>query len=182
MDFLKPSKSRFRAKILITGVSKTSDHIQIKIKTCISGQEHPGSSKDQNQNLKSMDALYTSKIKIESQNSEVGCIKDQWPYQNQDQDAKPKSGTSSILSIQKAGLKEKEWSLHLQSKDREPNQDKDVKSQSGTWRHWFSLHLQNQDREPKFGSWVCQRPVIISKSRSRCKAPAGTSSILQSHK
>jgi len=55
---LAPSKSRYRAKNPKIGVSKTSDHIQIKIKICISGQEHPGSSKDQNQNLKNMDALY----------------------------------------------------------------------------------------------------------------------------
>ena len=121
MDFLKPSKSRFRAKILITGVSKTSDHIQIKIKTCISGQEHPGSSKDQNQNLKSMDALYTSKIKIESQNSEVGCIKDQWPYQNQDQDAK--SGTSRVLQIPKFGLKDLDYLCNFKIKIESHNME-----------------------------------------------------------
>ena len=34
-----------------------------------------------------------------------------------------------------------------------------------------SLYLQNQDRELKFGSWVYQRPVTISKSRSRCQTP-----------
>ena len=32
-----------------------------------------------------------------------------------------------------------------------------------------SLHLHNQDREPKFGSWVYQRPVTISKSRLVCQ-------------
>ena len=41
------------------------------------------------------------------------------------QDAKPKSGTSSILQSPKWGLK----------------------------GHGCSLHLQNQDREPKFGTW-----------------------------
>ena len=59
---------------------------------------------------------------------------------NQDPDAKPKSGTSSILQSPKPGLK----------------------------GHGCSLHLQNQDREPKFEPRVCQRPVTISKSRSRC--------------
>ena len=33
----------------------------------------------------------------------------------------------------------------------------------------FSLHLENQDTETKFGTWVYQRPVPISKSRSRCQ-------------
>ena len=37
--------------------------------------------------------------------------------------------------------------------------------------HGCSLHLQNQDREPKLGSLVYQRPVTISKSRSRCQTP-----------
>ena len=34
-----------------------------------------------------------------------------------------------------------------------------------------SLHLQNQDRELKFRSWVYQRPVTMSKSRSTCPTP-----------
>ena len=62
---------------------------------------------------------------------------------NHDQDVKPQSGTSIILQSPKWGLK----------------------------GHGCSLHLQNQDRKPKFGSWVHQRPVTISKSRSRCKTP-----------
>ena len=70
-------------------------------------------------------------------------IKDQWPYPNQYQDAKPQSGTSSVLQSPKWGLK----------------------------GHGCSLHLQNQDREPKFGSWVYQRPLTISKSISRCQTP-----------
>ena len=47
----------------------------------------------------------------------------QWPYPYQDQDAKPHSGTSSILKSLKSGFK---W-------------------------YWSSLHLQNQNRELKFG-------------------------------
>ena len=85
----------------------------------------------------------TFKIKIESQNLEYRCTKDQWPYSNQYQDAKPQSGTSSVLQSPKWGLK----------------------------GHVCSLHLQNQDREPKFGICVYQRPVTISKSISGCQTP-----------
>ena len=88
-------------------------------------------------------AFYTFKIKIESQNYEHGCIEDHWPYLNQDQDANPQSGTSSILQSSKWGLK----------------------------GHGCSLHLQNQDREPKFGICVYQRPVTIYKSISGCQTP-----------
>ena len=78
------------------GVPKTSDYIQIKIKMPNSSQEPPASSKAPNEDLKDMDVLCTFKIKIESQNLDHGYIKDQWPYANQDRDAKPQSGTSSI--------------------------------------------------------------------------------------
>ena len=44
-----------------------------------------------------------------------GCIKDQQPYPNQDQDAKPQSGTSSVLQSPKSGLKGNRCSLHLQN-------------------------------------------------------------------
>ena len=37
------------------GVSKTGDHIQIKIKMPNSGQEHPASSKASNEDLKDME-------------------------------------------------------------------------------------------------------------------------------
>ena len=55
-------------------ISKTSDYIQIKIEMLNPSQEPPASSKAQNQELK--DVLCAFKIKIESQNSEQGCIKD----------------------------------------------------------------------------------------------------------
>ena len=90
-----------------------------------------------------MDVLHTFKIKIESWHSEHGCIKDQWSFPNQDQDAKPQSGTSSVLQSPKWGLK----------------------------GHTNSLQLQNQDQEIKLGTRVHQRPVTISKSRSRCQTP-----------
>ena len=72
-------------------VSKTCDHIQIKIKMPSSSQKPPATFKAPNEDLKDMDVLCTFKIKIESQDLDHGCVKDQGPYQNQDQDAKPQS-------------------------------------------------------------------------------------------
>ena len=48
-------------------ISKTSDHIQIKIKMPTLSQEPPASSKAPNEDLKDMDVLYTFKIKMEVQ-------------------------------------------------------------------------------------------------------------------
>ena len=62
-------------KIGIMAKSKTSDHIQIKIKLPNPSQEPPASSKAPNQDLKDMDLLCTFKIKIESLDFEHGCIK-----------------------------------------------------------------------------------------------------------
>ena len=70
-------------------MSKPSDHIQIKIKIQNPSQEAPASSKAPNEDLKDKDVLCTFKIKIENQNLEHGSTEDQWPYPNQDQDAKP---------------------------------------------------------------------------------------------
>ena len=69
---------------------KTSDHIQIKIKIPNPSQEPPASSKSPNEVLKDMDVLCTFKIKIESQNLDHGFINDQQPYQNPEQDSKPR--------------------------------------------------------------------------------------------
>ena len=55
------------------GVSKTSDHIQIKIKMPNPSHEAPASSKAPNQDLKDIYVLCTFKLKIERQNSEQGC-------------------------------------------------------------------------------------------------------------
>ena len=78
-------------------VLKTYDHLQIKIKMENPSQEPSVPSRAPNQELKDMDALCTFKIKIERQNLDHGYTKDQWPYPNQDEDAKLQSKTSSIL-------------------------------------------------------------------------------------
>ena len=59
------------------GVTKTSDYIQIKIKIPKTSQKPPASSKAKNPDVKDIDELCTFKIKIESQNLDHGCIKDQ---------------------------------------------------------------------------------------------------------
>ena len=125
------------------GILKISDHIQIKIKMPNPSQEPPASSKAPHEDLKDNDVLCTFKIKIEGQNLHHGFIKDQWLYPNPDEDAKPQSGNSSVLQSPKWGLK----------------------------GLGCSLHLQDQDRELKFGLWVYQKPVIISKSWFRCQNP-----------
>ena len=174
------------------GVSETSDHILIKNKIPDSSQEPPASSKAPNEDLKDMDVLCTFKIKIECQNLDHGCVRDQWPYPNQDQDAKPQSGTSSVLQSPKWRHKGHGCSLHLQNQDKElkfwskvdqgqltrstsrskyPTPVRNLQCplwlQSGLKGHECSLHFQNQDRDPKFETWVYQRPVTISKSRSK---------------
>ena len=64
--FFAPSNSRQRAKNWIIGVSKTSDHIQIKIRMQNPTQGPPVFSNAPNQDLKDIDVLCTFKIKIES--------------------------------------------------------------------------------------------------------------------
>ena len=68
---------RERDQIWNKGVSKTSDNIHIKVKIHIAIQEPPESSNSEIQDSKVMDVLCTFKIKIESQNSDHGYIKDQ---------------------------------------------------------------------------------------------------------
>ena len=63
------------------GISKTSDHILIKIKVPKPSQEPPASSKAQNEDFKDMEVLCTFKIKIKWQNFEHGSTKDQRPYE-----------------------------------------------------------------------------------------------------
>ena len=151
------------------GVPKTSDLIKINIMMQNPSQEPPESSKAPNEDLKNMDVLCTFKIQIESRNFKHGFIKDQWPYQNLYQEAKPQSGTSSILQRTKCGLKGNGCSLHFQNRGINqnlyhgfiidhwpyPNQYKDAKPQSGTHSphlspksglkgHGCSLHQQSE--------------------------------------
>ena len=58
------------------GVSRTNNHIRIKIKMPNPSQEPPASSKAQNEDLKELDILCTFKIKIESPYMHHGCVKD----------------------------------------------------------------------------------------------------------
>ena len=106
------------------GVSKTSDHIQIKFKMPNSGQEPPASSKDPNEDSKDMNILCTLEIKIEGQNSEHGCINIQLPYTIKDQDPNPQAGTFSILQSPKSGLQGNWCSLHLESRLFSPSKSR----------------------------------------------------------
>ena len=58
------------------GVSKTSNPIKTNIKKLNPSKEPAASSKAPNEDLKDMNVLCTSKIKIESQNLDYGYIKD----------------------------------------------------------------------------------------------------------
>ena len=71
---------RIESKIWNISVSKTSDHIQIKIKMPNPCQEPPVSTKAPNDNLKDMGVPCTFKIKIETQNFHQAYIRNQWPY------------------------------------------------------------------------------------------------------
>ena len=75
--FFAPSKSRLRGKIGRMGVSQTSDHNQIKIKTSNPSQDPPASSKASNPDLKDIKVLCTFTLVIENQNLERGFITDQ---------------------------------------------------------------------------------------------------------
>ena len=73
--FFAPSNSRYRTKIWIMVVSKTNEHIQIKIKMPNSSQEPPASSKAPNEDLKDMNVLCTFKIKMGSHGYIMGISK-----------------------------------------------------------------------------------------------------------
>ena len=167
-------------------MAKTSDNIQIKIKMPNPSQELPASFKTLNEDLKDIGVLCIFKIKIVSQNLNHGCIKDQWPYTNQDQDVKRQSGTSSLLQnmdvLSNFKIKRGDQNLgHGCIKDQWPcqNQDQDANPQSGTCSilkrpkpalegHGCSLHYQIQFRQSIFESLLYQWPVTISESKWRC--------------
>ena len=128
------------------GVSKTSDHIQIKIKTPNHSHQPPASPKAPNEDWKDMDVPCTFKIKIESQNLDHEYIKDQWPYPNQDQDAKPSPEPSVSSKAPNEDLRDMDVPCTFKIKKKSqnldygymknqwpyPNKDQDAKPQSGT--------------------------------------------------
>ena len=81
------------------GLSKTNEHIQIKIKI-------PNSSQEPIEDLEDIDVLCTFKIKVKSQNLDHGCIKEQWPYPNEDKDAKPKHEPPAFFRYPNQDLKD----------------------------------------------------------------------------
>ena len=115
MDVLCTFKMKTESQNLEYRWIKTSYHIKIKIKMPSSSHEPPAPIRFSNQDFKNIYALCTFNIKIESINLEHGCIKNQWPYPNQDQDLKPQSGTSSPYQSLKLGLRGYEHSLRLQN-------------------------------------------------------------------
>ena len=167
-------------------ISKNKSRCQ----TAVKSHHHP--LKPQS-GLKGHGCFCTFKIKVESQNLDHGCIKDQWPYPNQDQDTKPQAGTfkapnkdlndMDILCTLEIEIESHNLDYRcIKDQWPYPNQDQDTKPQSGTSSalqssKWelkglgCSLHLLNIDREPKFRSWLYQRAVTISKWRSICQTP-----------
>ena len=68
MDVLWTFKIKKESKNSVhMGISKTSDHIWIKIKIPNLSQEHPVSSKAPNKDIKDIDILWAFSIKIECQ-------------------------------------------------------------------------------------------------------------------
>ena len=150
------------------GVSKTSDHIPIKVKVCYQSQEHPAFSKFTNQDLKDTNVLCTFKIQIESQYSELWCIKDYWPYINQDQDAKPQSGTSSVLHCPKSWLEWHKCSLHLQNQERVQESDLCcIKSSCVMAVLWPLLHIS----EGRYGCFMPRMcPMLLHEIWDMCES------------
>ena len=145
-------------------VLKTSDYIHFKIQIPNPSQESPVFSKAPKQELKDMDVLCNFKLKMGSQNSRYWGTKDQWPYPNQYQDAKPKSGTFSPHQSPKSGLKGHGCSLLIQNQDREKecinnywpytNQNRDPKPQSGTSNILQSPHSGLKGHRCSLHLWI----------------------------
>ena len=171
------------------GISRTSDHIQIKIKMPNPSQEPPVSSQAPNEDLKDLDVLCAFKIKIQPKfrkkvyQRPVTISKSRSRFQPQSGTTSPHQKTPNQdlkdldvlctfkIKIESQNLEDrciKDWGLY-------PSENKDVKSQSGTYSphqrsksglkgQECSLYLQNQEREPKFRILVYQGPETISIS------------------
>ena len=66
MNVLCPFKIKIESQKSEHGLSKAKDHNQINIKMPNPSQEHPASSKAQNEDLNDMDVLCSFKIKMKS--------------------------------------------------------------------------------------------------------------------
>ena len=124
------------------GVPKTIHHIQINIRMRNPSQEPPASSKAPYQALKVMEVICIFKIKIESQIQNMGVLK---------------------------------FNDHFQIEIKMPNsiQEPPVcsKSPCQDFKDMNVLCTSKIKIEPKFGIWVYQRPVTISKSISGRQTP-----------
>ena len=109
MDVLCTFKIKIQCQNLDYGYIKDQWPYSNQYQDAKHGQSPPASSKAPNEDLKDADVLCTCKIKAGSQNLDLGCIKDQWPYPSQDQDAQPQSGTSSVPQSPKWRLKVHGW-------------------------------------------------------------------------
>ena len=113
-------------------ISRTSEHIQIKIKMPNPSQEPSASSKAPNEDLRDMDVLCTFKIKIKSKIGNLCASKINDDLQIKIMMPNP---TQEPLVSSKA-----------------PNQD---------LRIWIFFGPSNQERDPKIGLWLYQKPVTI---------------------
>ena len=125
-------------------ISKTPHHIKIKIKILNLCQEPPLSSKAPNQDLKDMVVICTFKIKKKSKIRKIGVSK-----------------TNHNIQIK---IMIPNPSQEHPASSKAPNQDlKDIEVLC-----FFKIKMVSQ----QFYTWVYQRPVTISKSRSRSQTPA----------
>ena len=127
------------------------------IKTAHPSQENIVSSKIPNQDFKDMDVLCTFKIKIEIQNSDQRCIKDEWPYENQIQDAKPQIETIRTwmsFAPSKSRQRAKIWIMGISKLFTPSNQDS-------------SLHVRIKLDSNWFRTVVYQRPVLMILKHER---------------
>ena len=142
MDDLCPIKIEM-VKIWNMGVSKTNDHIQIKIKIPNPSQEPGASSKTPNQDMKDMDVLWTFIVKRE------------------------------IQKKQNMGVWKTVDHIQIKIKTPNPEQEPQSPQIPviRTWRTWCAFYLQNKYKAQIFGSWVYQIQATVSISRSRSKSP-----------
>ena len=168
------------------GVPIASSHIQIKIRIPNPSMEPPVYSKAPIQIVKDIDDLCTFKIKIESKNLDHGCIKDQWPYANQDQDPKPQLATSFLQSLSpdfndmdvlctfKMKIKSQIWIMvpsktidHIPIKIKISNRSQEPpassKAQSQEFRDMevhvtFKIQIEKQNSEHGYRKDQCQYP------------------------